>query len=222
VGCDHGFVSIYLVEQGISPAVLAMDVRKGPLGAVTEHIEERGLGDAIETRLSDGLHNYEAGEADSLVCAGMGGKLMARILSDSWEKTNSFQELILQPQSEIEGFRRFLYNNGYFIEKENMIEEEGKFYPMMRARKAESAQKAPDRLACIYGPLLMENGSTVLLSFLRREEQIYEEILDSLRAAGLSKPSRIERYTEVEKALEDVKTAASIVLKNRKKREEQT
>jgi hypothetical protein len=93
---------------------------------------------------------------------------------------------------------------------------------MMRARKAKSAQKAPDRLACRYGPLLMENGSTVLLSFLRREEQIYEEILDSLQAAGLSKPSRIERYTELEKALEDVQTAASIVLKNRKKREEQT
>jgi hypothetical protein len=51
----------------------------------------------------------------------------------------------------------------------------------------------------------------VLLSFLRREEQIYGEILDSLRAAGLSDPKRIGRYTEVEKALEDVKTAVSIV-----------
>jgi tRNA (adenine22-N1)-methyltransferase len=211
VGCDHGFVSIYLVEQGVSPFVLAMDVRKGPLGAAAEHVEERGLHGAIEIRLSDGLHNYEPGEADSLVCAGMGGKLMARILSEDWKKTDSFHELVLQPQSEIEGFRRFLYNNGYFIEKENMIEEEGKFYPMMRVRKAEGMQKTPGRLACRYGPLLMENGSTVLLSFLRREEQIYQEILDSLRTAGLSEPKRIKRYTEVEKALQDTKTAVSIV-----------
>jgi tRNA A22 N-methylase len=92
-----------------------------------------------------------------------------------------------------------------------MIEEEGKFYPMMRVRKAEGMQKTPGRLACRYGPLLMENGSTVLLSFLRREEQIYQEILDSLRTAGLSEPKRIKRYTEVEKALQDTKTAVSIV-----------
>jgi tRNA (adenine22-N1)-methyltransferase len=222
VGCDHGFVSIYLVEQGISPAVLAMDVRKGPLGAAAEHVEERGLAGEIETRLSDGLHNYTPGEADTLVCAGMGGKLMTRILSENRKKTDSFQEMVLQPQSEIEGFRRFIYNNGYFIEKENMIEEEGKFYPIMRVRKAEGTQKVPDRLACRYGPLLMENGSTVLLSFLRREEQIYQEILDSLRAAGLSEPKRIERYTEVEKALEDTKTAATIVSeKNRNSCSEQ-
>jgi tRNA (adenine22-N1)-methyltransferase len=130
--------------------------------------------------------------------------------------------MILQPQSEIEGFRRFLYQNGYYIEKENMIEEEGKFYPMMRVRKAESMQEAPDELACRYGPLLMGNGSTVLLSFLRREEQIYEEILDSLQTAGLSEPKRMERYAEVERALEDTKTAASIVSeKNRNSCSEQ-
>ena len=41
VGCDHGFVSIYLVEQGISPRVLAMDVRKGPLSAATGHVSDR-------------------------------------------------------------------------------------------------------------------------------------------------------------------------------------
>ena len=31
VGCDHGFVAIALVQQEISPHVLAMDVRKWQL-----------------------------------------------------------------------------------------------------------------------------------------------------------------------------------------------
>jgi hypothetical protein len=62
----------------------------------------------------------------------------------------------------------------------------------------------------------------VLLSFLRREEQIYGEILDSLRTAGLSEPKRMERYAEVKKALEDTKTAVSIVSeKNRNSCSEQ-
>ena len=124
VGCDHGFVSIYLTEQGISPRVLAMDVRKGPLSAAAEHVTERGLDGQITVRLSDGLHNYNIGEADTLICAGMGGRLMMRILSDDAEKTASFGELILQPQSELEAFRRFLYEQGYRITEENMIEEE--------------------------------------------------------------------------------------------------
>lgn len=132
VGCDHGFVSIYLVEQRLSPAVLAMDVRSGPLGAAREHIAERGLEGAITTRISDGLHNYNVGEADTLICAGMGGGLMRRILSENSVKTDSFQELVLQPQSEIEQFRAWLRERGYRITEEKMVAEDGKFYPMMR------------------------------------------------------------------------------------------
>lgn len=132
VGCDHGFVSIYLVEQRLSPAVLAMDVRSGPLGAAREHIAERGLEAIITTRLSDGLHNYNIGEADTFICAGMGGGLMRRILSENRAKTDSFQELILQPQSEIEQFRAWLREQGYRIAEEKMVAEDGKFYPMMR------------------------------------------------------------------------------------------
>ena len=132
VGCDHGFVSICLIEQKISPYVLAMDVREGPLGAASRHISERGLGTYIETRLSDGLHNYEAGETDSLICAGMGGRLMMRILGEDRRKTDSFKELILQPQSELEQFRAWLWEQGYRITDEKMVEEDGKFYSMMR------------------------------------------------------------------------------------------
>lgn len=142
VGCDHGFVPIYLIEKGVSPAVLAMDVRSGPLNAAREHIAERGLETVIETRLSNGLHNYNIGEADTLICAGMGGRLMMTILSDDKTKTESFRELILQPQSEVEQFRAWLRNQGYRITEENMIEEDGKFYPMMRVEPGQEKQGA--------------------------------------------------------------------------------
>ncbi len=133
VGCDHGFVPVYLVQQGISPGVLAMDLREGPLRAAREHVSVYGLEGQIETRLSDGLHNYKAGEADTLICAGMGGGLMMRILEAEREKTDSFRELVLQPQSEIERFRRFLRERGSVILDEEMVEEDGKFYQVIRA-----------------------------------------------------------------------------------------
>ena len=153
VGCDHGFVPIYLVRQDISPAVLAMDVKSGPLSAAREHIAEYGLEKVIETRLSDGLHNYNIGESDTLICAGMGGRLMMRILSDDRDKTESFRELILQPQSEIEQFRAWLRGQGYRIADENMIEEDGKFYPMMRV---ETDNSALGGMTCSYTEICKE------------------------------------------------------------------
>lgn len=132
VGCDHGFLPIWLVQAGVSPGGLAMDVRKGPLAAAREHIEACGLGDYIETRLSDGLKNCEAKEAQTLVCAGMGGRLMERILTESMEKARGFKELILQPQSELWEFRTFLRREGFAVQQEEAVCEDGKFYFAMK------------------------------------------------------------------------------------------
>lgn len=132
VGCDHGFIPIYLLQHGIAPSALAMDVREGPLQQAREHVIECGLEEYITLRKSDGLCNYRIGEADTLICAGMGGRLMMRILEENTEKASSFQELILQPQSDIEQFRFFLRRQDYLFLDENMIEEDGKFYPMMK------------------------------------------------------------------------------------------
>lgn len=132
VGCDHGYVSIYLVRERISPRVIAMDVRKGPLAQAKEHIRLYGLEDYIETRLSDGVDALKVGEADTLILAGMGGRLMEGILTRGREKVIRMKELILQPQSEIAAFRKFLREAGFKIASEDMVFEEGKFYPMMR------------------------------------------------------------------------------------------
>ncbi|MDE6738134.1 MAG: class I SAM-dependent methyltransferase, partial [Lachnospiraceae bacterium] len=208
VGCDHGFVPIWLVEQGISPRVLAMDVRSGPLSAAGEHIAEHGLESRIEIRLSDGLHNYNVGEADTLICAGMGGGLMMRILSEDQDKTASFRELILQPQSEIERFRTGLREMGYQIADEQMIEEDGKFYPMMRVdielcKLKEVINLANDKELCKledrYGGLLLKRKDRTLAAYLRREDRIYGEILTKLQTEGLSDVKRERRYTEVSK-----------------------
>lgn len=217
VGCDHGFVSIYLVQQGISPKVLAMDVNEGPLEQAEEHIQAYGLTDYIETRLSDGLQAYQKGEADVFICAGMGGRLMMQILSADWSKTASFKELILQPQSDIEIFRAFLRKQGYQITAENMIEEDGKFYPMMKAVKCgnreglyktipqEESYKEDwyQRMEDKYGPLLLQVKHPVLRRYLEREKRICEEIKEQLVKQGLENVKRNNRYAEIDEQLQD-------------------
>lgn len=228
VGCDHGFVPIYLIQRGISPKALAMDAKEGPLEQAKTHIRDCGLEVYIETRLSDGLHAYREGEADSLICAGMGGRLMMRILKENEEKTDSFRELILQPQSEVQQFRCFLRMQGYLLADENMIEEDGKFYPMMKAVKSdrqESRQRtmllsdeneAQDRsvpqgesydepwrqrMEDKYGPLLLQRKHPVLYRYLEREKHLYEEVLEQLQTRNNRKQD--SRYREVKVQLQD-------------------
>ena len=130
---SHGYVPISLCEGKQIPSAIAMDINEGPLLRAKSHIEEAGLTGYIQTRLSDGLAALKAGEGDTVLIAGMGGILMEKILHEGRETLSSVRELILQPQSEIRQFRTWLREQGLRITDEKMVEEDGKFYPMMRA-----------------------------------------------------------------------------------------
>ena len=45
IGTDHGYIPIYLIKEGISNHVIAMDVVDGPLSRAKSHIKKYGLED---------------------------------------------------------------------------------------------------------------------------------------------------------------------------------
>ena len=180
VGCDHAYTSIYLCEEGIAPRVIAMDVNKGPLAGAGRHVEQAGLTERIDLRLSDGLAKLLPGEADTALLCGMGGLLMIKILSDYPETTASLKELVLQPQSEVGQVRHFLHKQGYRIEKEHMLKEDGKFYVMMRAVPCREPQQYGRECEYEYGKLLLEEKNEVLAEYLDREERLRREVLNAL------------------------------------------
>ncbi len=200
VGCDHGYLSIYLVQKKISPRVIAMDVRTGPLSRCTEHVMQYGLEQYIEQRLSDGLEAPAPGEADTVVCAGMGGRLMQAILTRQQETAKSLKELILQPQSEVMAFREFLRSQGYRTVEENMIEEEGKFYPMMKVVPGETPIPCENPLYDRFGELLLKEANPVLLRFLEYRKCVLMTIRKS--ACGAE-----ERVRDIDRELADIDSA---------------
>ena len=131
VGCDHGYLPVYLMLNHKIPGAIATDVGKGPLARAQEHIAQYGMSKYIEARLCDGLQGVRTGEGDTLVIAGMGGPLMEKILTEGKAALPGFRELILQPQSDIPHFRHFLMEHGFCIIQEEMILEDGKYYPMI-------------------------------------------------------------------------------------------
>lgn len=211
VGCDHAFLPIYLVQTGRCPGCLAMDVRKGPISGAEEHIASYGLEEYIETRLSDGLSAYHKGEAQTLVCAGMGGRLMERILAEGGEKTRDFSELILQPQSEIPEFRIFLRQAGFLITEEEAVCEDGRYYFAMKAVYGEQnlqAAPAENELYDLYGKQLLLRKHPILRQYLLKRRQTVEELITQLGRKG----SRRSETRKGELALEKQHLESALVL----------
>lgn len=181
IGCDHGYVSIWLVQNGIFSKVIAMDVKSGPLAAAAKNIGIYGVQNRVELRQSDGLAGISQGEADSIFCAGMGGALICRILLNDLEKVKVMSQIILQPQSEVHLVRRFLREHDFVITGEDMVKEDGKYYPMFRAvhKKADQPEYIQDTYD-YYGMHLLKEKHPVLHEWLLHEKEVTEDICKGL------------------------------------------
>ena len=202
VGTDHGYVPISLVQDKIIPKAIAVDINKGPLDRANEHIVACNLTEQITTRLSDGLEAIDEGEVDSIIIAGMGGELVIHILTEGEKVCKAAKELILQPQSDVNKVREYIRTAGYKIVDEDMILEDGKYYPMFRCvpcpdNSAWNNMDATSIAVCdLYGPVLIKNGNPVLRKFLVREHHKFAAIMRQLRDQEMS-DSIMERIEQI-------------------------
>ena len=114
VGCDHGYLGIYLLKNGIASAVIASDVREMPLQSAVRNAEKFGVKEHMSFYLSDGIRDVPR-EFDCMVCAGMGADTMMSILdAATWLKSERYR-LILQCQSKRPELRRYLYRQGHAL-----------------------------------------------------------------------------------------------------------
>ena len=119
VGTDHGYIPVYLVENKISPFVVAMDINEKPLASCKSLVKNEGFEDVILTRLSNGLEKLDRGECDTVIIAGMGAELIVDILSNC-DFVNELH-LILQPMTHPEIARKYLYDNGFEINNDFIV-----------------------------------------------------------------------------------------------------
>ncbi len=203
VGTDHGYIPIYAVEEKIVKRAIAMDINRGPIERAASHIAEHGLEAYIDTRCCDGVADLKAGEVQTVVIAGMGGGLMQKIMEDGAKVFQTVSEVILQPQSEIEKFRYYLVSHGWYIEKEDIVFEDGKYYPMMRIRHGE--MEISNELFGKFGIYLLEERNPVLKDYLNKSLDTCSSILNKLYACGRSEED--ERVMEIKEEMQHVNAA---------------
>ena len=218
IGTDHGFVPIYLVSHRGTPKAYALDINIGPLERADDHIAEAGLTDKIETRLSDGMHKLYAGEAESILIAGMGGALMVKILSEGAHALNTAKELILSPHTEADMVRCFIKASDFVIDREGMVYDAGKYYVVLHARRALEGEKAKmyvdDEVQSAdnmlseawqayirYGKMLIHEKAEVFIEFLNKERNTYRNILERIKnnttAEGIKRREEVEKLIKI-------------------------
>ena len=191
VGCDHGFTSIYLIENNMAKCGIAMDINKGPLERAKDHVREYNMENDIELRLSDGAKELVPGEADTLLISGMGGMLITKILNDSKEVVDDVKELVLSPQSDISLVRKCIHELGFSIDNEEMLTDQGKYYIVIRAVKGKECYNAEEDY--IYGKKLLEKKDMIFYQYLLKEKERVNKVLNKLANMTLSDKARLQK-----------------------------
>ncbi|MGM9937652.1 MAG: tRNA (adenine(22)-N(1))-methyltransferase [Candidatus Ornithomonoglobus sp.] len=205
IGTDHAYVSIELIRSGRAKRVIASDVRKGPLDIAKGHIEKYGLCGRIETRLGGGLSVLEPGEADTIIIAGMGGELIEEIIRQD-EAIARASQLILQPMNSQYELRKYLLENGFTIEKEDIECEGHRVYNLLIVKSGE--QKPFEKDIDYHLPPYLYNHEK-FGALLDKKQREFIKIIKGLEKSENCDIIKLEYFKECYRASEVIKNAVS-------------
>ena len=151
VGSDHAYLPVWLLKQGR----ISFAVETGRQTA--EKYKARN----IEFRLGAGLDTIrEDDNITDIVIAGMGGEVIADILSESELAKNPGLNFILQPMTRSDELVGFLYENGFEIKKQTALRSKGRSYTVMSVRYSGN-KVVTSSLFRIVGKLDMSDAESV-------------------------------------------------------------
>jgi tRNA (adenine22-N1)-methyltransferase len=190
VGTDHGQLPVWLVVTGVVPSAVAMDLREGPLSVARRQVAAAGVGERVDCRLSDGLAALRPGEVDTVTICGMGGGLMARILSAHPEVRQGTRRLVLQPNSDADVLRAALAALSWEIREEDLLIEGRYIYPTIAAEQSAVFPRYSDE-DIAFGPILRQRRSPAFIELLQRQAAHIRRVLAQCRDS----PEATARFT---------------------------
>lgn len=202
IGSDHAYLPLYLLEKNQIKSAVAGEVVQGPYEAAVKNVQKYGAADAIEVRLGNGLAVIETGEVDAITICGMGGPLIAEILTSGQDKLSQFPRLVLQSNIHTEAVRRALITLGYEIIEEEIMKEKQHVYEIIVAEKAQE-KILYDATQLKFGPKLLMQKSDVFHEKWNREYQHLIKVYDSIKDEPVHAEKSNQLLTEI-KLLKEV------------------
>lgn len=198
VGCDHGRLSVYLMQKCMADRGYACDVRPQPLEKSRSLIEKKGLTEQITTVLTDGLHGMENKGITDVIIAGIGGEVLAHIIEEAPFLQDPKVRIILQPQSREHILRKTLYRLG-FSNEEEQVAACGRFvYPIFVSSYCAASKELSDYEA--YTGLLPQSSSPLAKEKLLKTANTLLEIAHGMKDS-LEKQEESARMEELGKQI---------------------
>lgn len=196
VGSDHAYLPLYLLAQGRIEYAVAGEVVEGPYRTALANVTKGGPRTDLLVRLADGLEAMEVSDRiDTISIAGMGGALIADILTRGMGQLSQVKRLILQPNNREDDLRRWLNQHNFCIVAEDIVEEHGKFYEII---VSESGQQNLSEKDLRFGPYLLLQGTDVFLKRWRLEA-------DKLKLAQKKIPqTKLEERSAISKKIQAI------------------
>lgn len=177
IGCDHGLLDIYLVQNKKNVQVIASDVNENALNNAKKNIKKYKVEDKISVVLSDGIQNIDTTDVDTIVISGMGSHTIAGILYSSLKKLKTVDQLILQSNNDLDFLRYKVTKIGYYIEKETLVKDSGIIYTIIQFKKGHHFY---NKKQLYFGPCLLKENNSLFQEKcqieLKKLEQFYPMI----------------------------------------------
>ena len=188
IGCDHGRLSVALLQQGRAKQVTASDISEPSLEKARLLAQKCGLSERMDTVVSDGISHLSIGSADAIIIAGMGGELIARILGTDIDVAHSAKAIVMQPMRGVEELRLFLRENRFRITDEQLVLDAGRIYQIITVAPGE-----PDTIPSWFpkdeyslGHMMFEKGDPLLLPLLEQYKAGHVRRLAQAERKGVS------------------------------------
>ncbi|WOO87489.1 tRNA (adenine(22)-N(1))-methyltransferase TrmK [Mollicutes bacterium LVI A0039] len=173
IGTDHGYLIIDLLKKQAINSAMAVEITTGPLTNVETNVKNNRLTSKVECVLSDGLKRVSSESASNyqaISICGMGGALIAKIITDSLDKCQD-KTLYLQPNNGEPILRERLVELGFTITDELVIVDNDIFYEIIKAIPGQSNLSAEE---LYFGPINLQQRTA---TFVAKHQEHYNHLM---------------------------------------------
>ncbi len=199
VGTDHGYLPAFLYLSKKCKSVIATDINPKPLESAKANLERLGA-DGVKLILCDGLEDVTRECADTVIIAGIGGEVISGIISRASFLRDSTVSLILQPTTAAKELRLFLAQNGFAVESETAIAENGKIYSVMCVRFSGNIY-AITNIQSVIGILKPDNEDSI--QYIQKQYRIAQKCAEQLKLSA-DKQNEYNYYFDLSEKLKNI------------------
>lgn len=197
IGSDHAYLPCYVCLQDETVHAIAGEVNEGPYESALKTVERYKLSERIEVRLGDGLSVLQKNEVNQVVIAGMGGALIRAILDEGKQYLVGVQRIIAQPNMNERNVRYWLYENGYTISNEAILEENGHIYEIIVAERNNAENPEMKNLTArqlLFGPFLLKQKSAIFFHKWTNERNKQCRVIAEMKKANVQSKEKISAF----------------------------